>query len=343
MIEEHWFRSAVEAVKNGTMQPKAKRADDFEDEEEERIPKPRRPYNVHNGIALIVIAGPLMKKASKFGGTSSVETRSAIRKAVNDEEDKSILLHIDSPGGTVAGTADLAADVKAANVLKPVYAYIEDLGASAAYWVASQARRITANATAEVGSIGTLLVLADTSGMYESKGIKVHVISTGKYKGAGADGAPVTDDHIKMFQEEVDDLNEHFLNGVAKGRKGKMTMAQVREVADGRCHIASKAKDLGLIDEVGSLDVVMSFIRKTDVLEEENEPIAEANLGVSTQPAMEKPEQNKTPNVISSQVQPKPKVPIPIIPWTKVSCDEETEDDRVRRTRHNRQWASNQH
>lgn len=275
MIEEHWFRSAVEAVKNGTMRPMALDIDDEVDEAEKQP-----PYKIYNGIAIIPIAGALMKKKSKFGGTSSVETRAAVRKAVHDEKVKAILLHIDSPGGTVAGTADLAADVRSANGIKPVYAHIEDLGASAAYWVASQARRITANATAEVGSIGTLLVLDDTSGMYAAKGIKVHVISTGKYKGAGCDGAPVTDDHIKMFQETVDDLNEHFLKGVAQGRE--MSMAAVRAVADGRCHIAAKAKALGLIDEVASLDVVMSFIFKQEPEGLEPEATLPASIPTNT-------------------------------------------------------------
>lgn len=256
MIEERWFRAAVEAVKSGTLRPVA--CDDDEKDEEGRCPG----YTVHNGTAIVTIAGAIMKKASKFGGTSSVATRQAIRKAVQDESVTSILLHIDSPGGTVAGTGDLAADVKAANVVKPVHAHIDDLGASAAYWVASQAERITANPTGEVGSIGTVLRLEDTSGMYTAQGIKVHVISTGKFKGAGFDGAPITDEHLAMFQQEVDDLNEHFLQGVAKGRKGKMSLAQVREAADGRVHIAAKAMAMGLIDDVASLESAFAFIQK---------------------------------------------------------------------------------
>lgn len=255
MIEEQWFRAAIEAVKTGTLKPKAG-AEDNADGPEALL------YTVHSGVAVIPLAGPLMKKASKYGGTSTVATRQAIRKALHDDTVSSILLHIDSPGGTVAGTADLASDVRVADSVKPVYAHIDDLGASAAYWVASQSRRITANATARVGSIGTLLVLDDTSGMYAAKGIKVHVISTGKYKGAGAEGAPITPEQIAMFQEEVDDLNEHFLIGVQKGRK--ISMAQVREIADGRVHIASKAKDLGLIDEVGSVETAVAAILKDE-------------------------------------------------------------------------------
>lgn len=284
MIEEHWFRSAVDAVKAGTL-----KASDPASEEAEQP-----PYVVHDGTAIISIAGPMMKAQSKFGGTSTVMVRRAIRKAIVDESVDSILLHVDSPGGTVAGTAELASDVATANAFKPVYAYIEDLGASAAYWVASQARRVTANATGRVGSIGTLLVLDDTSGMYAAKGIKVHVIATGKYKGAGTDGSPVTDEHLQMFRDEVNDLNEHFLLGVSRGRK--MPMDRVREVADGRVHIAEKARSLGLIDAVESLDAALAAIRMgqhgndetsgagVDTLSNDNiEIIAGADMPASTE------------------------------------------------------------
>jgi signal peptide peptidase SppA len=257
MIEEQWFRAAVDAVRNGTLKPRQVKA--MEDDDEDGPPK-RPAYTVHDGTAVIPIVGAMAKAAGKYAQTGTVDTRRAIRKAVHDDNVESILLHIDSPGGTVAGTADLAADVAAANALKPVYAHVDDLGASAAYWVASQTRRITANATGRVGSIGTVLVLDDTSGKYAAQGIKVHVISTGKFKGAGTDGVPITPEQLAMFQEGVDDLNEHFVKGVAKGRN--LPIGKVREVADGRVHIAEKAKGMGLIDDVCSLDAAVAYIAK---------------------------------------------------------------------------------
>lgn len=294
MIDEQWFRSAVEAVKSGAMRPRADYGGDS------------RPVSLGyvnaGGVAVIPLAGPLMKRASKFGGSSSVEIRSAIRKAIQDDSIHSILLHVDSPGGTVAGTADLAADVRNANQRKPVYAHIEDLGASAAYWVASQARRVTANPTALIGSIGTMIRLTDESGKYAADGIKVHVVATGKYKGAGAEGAPITDEHLKMFQEEVNDLNEHFVKGVSEGRG--MARARVEALADGRVHISSKAKEVGLIDEVRSLDEVFSFItaerdaatsQKTETSATEVSPRGETAVAQSQEkPTMADP----TPSIV---------------------------------------------
>lgn len=252
IIEPKWFSEAVASVKAGTWELRA-----FSDDK----PEKRVLYVIDsNGIATIPLVGPLMKGDSKFGGTSTVRARRAIRMATQDSDVRGIMLHIDSPGGTVAGTAEFAADVKLADDQKPVHAFIDDLGASAAFWVASQARRISATETAEVGSIGVLSVVADSSGKAEAEGIKVHVIATGPFKGAFVDGAEVTAQHLEYLQSRVDAINGHFLRAISKGRK--MAMAQVRTAADGRVFSAADARDLGLIDAVHRMDRAMADLTR---------------------------------------------------------------------------------
>jgi signal peptide peptidase SppA len=220
--------------------------------EEDPGPRSRdgRSFPVVGSVAVVPINGPMMKSA--FFGSSTLEARRQIRAAALDDDVSAILLLIDSPGGMVAGTSELAADVRAANGVKPVVAHIDDLGASAAFWVASQASLITANATAEVGSIGTFAIVEDTSALFEAAGIKVHVISTGPFKGSFADGAPITEEQLEALRVEIEDLNAHFQTAVRRGRG--MTAAQLKQVSDGRVFIADKAKALGLIDRVASLD-----------------------------------------------------------------------------------------
>lgn len=249
MVEPTWFAQAVSAVKAGTFKAETVR---------DTATGEKLYETTAQGIATISIAGQITKGDSSYGGASSVRVRNAIRKAVNDDRVSAIVLQIDSPGGTVSGTGDLASDVAAADKRKPVYTYFEDLGCSAAYWIGCQAREVFANPTAMIGSIGTVAVVEDTSGAYDKAGIKVHVISTGPYKGAFVDGAPVTDDQLKDLQREVDDLNQHFLTGVATGRR--MKIERVRQLADGRVWIAAEAKTLGLIDEVASFDAAMTAI-----------------------------------------------------------------------------------
>jgi signal peptide peptidase SppA len=253
-IEPLWFTQAVALYKAGlyTLQPEA--ADSPRGRE-------MRPYDVVDGIAIVPVQGPLSKHGSmKFGEGSTVQMRQLIRAASRDDAVEKLMLHVYSPGGHVDGTHELAADVARASLTKPVYAHIEDLGASAAYWVASQAQRITANPTAEVGGIGTMAVLEDTSKRMDRLGIEVHVLSTGPYKGAGVDGAPLSAEALAYFRGRVESLNSHFLAAVGRGRN--MTPAQVDAVSDGRVHIAQMAQSYGLIDAVQSFDEALDEARR---------------------------------------------------------------------------------
>jgi signal peptide peptidase SppA len=266
MVEPSWFTQAVNAVKAGTFAPQSSHGGQLKSElpanAECEIVDGRAVvlYYIDGNMARIPMFGQMTKGDSSFGGVNSVRARRALRKAAEDDRVGSILLHIDSPGGTVSGTGDLAADVATINrEKKPVYTYIEDLGASAAYWVASQASRIYANPTAHIGSIGTVAVVEDTSGAMDKAGVKVHVVSTGDYKGNFTDGAPITDNHLAELRRMVNECNDHFLAGVSTGRK--RPMETVKGWADGRVWIAEEAKRMGLIDDVATIDTVFQEIQ----------------------------------------------------------------------------------
>jgi signal peptide peptidase SppA len=250
LCQPEWLAQAVAHVKAGTWSPT------FHVEHEARhLGEDADLFGMAaDGIAVIPIMGPMMKGQSKFGGNSTLQTRRAIRQADATEEVRGILLHIDSPGGHVAGTQELADDVAATK--KPINAHIDDLGASAAFWVASRADRITANKMAEIGSIGVIGVLEDSTGAAEQAGIEVHVITTGPFKGMGIPGTPVTDAHLGEAQRLVDGIFSHFKGDVSRGRglSGKALDA----VSDGRVFLADQAKRLGLIDEVQSLDTALA-------------------------------------------------------------------------------------
>jgi signal peptide peptidase SppA len=250
-IEPKWWAAAVDMVRSGTWKPKA----DIEDDQEESSAP---IYEVYNGVAVIAIDGQMTKRGSSFGGCSTVQVRSLLRQAAADGEVRSIVLQISSPGGTVAGTADLADDVLSVRrgkfgIAKSVTAYIQDMGCSAAYWVASQCDAIYANTTAIIGSIGTYTVLTDETAASEQLGYKFYVVSTGPYKGLGADGK-VTEELKADVQREVDELNQPFLSAVASGRGKKI---DISAVSDGRAWVSEQAKSLGLIDAIASLDAAI--------------------------------------------------------------------------------------
>ena len=211
-IYQPHFENYVRVVSNTDLVAHVRQNRDMKSETEFDI--------VRGDIAVVSISGAMTKRGSSMArGGSTIRARRAIRQAVNNDDVSSILLQIESPGGATAGTKELADDIHAANDRKPVVAFIEDIGASAAYWVASQASEVYANGPALVGSIGTYMVINDFSAAAEEQGIKVHVIRAGEFKGAGVPGTEVTEEHLEQFQSIVNETNAFFLDGVAAGRK----------------------------------------------------------------------------------------------------------------------------
>ena len=158
--------------------------------------RPQSPLlTVQDGIGSVSIEGPILRKLNLFarvlmGATGSEEIGAALAEAGQRDDIKAVFLDIDSPGGTVAGTPELAAAVASINKQKPVYAFSSGLMCSAAYWIASQARAIYATPSAQVGSIGVVQAVIDDSAALANEGIKVEVFAVGKYKAMGAPGTP---------------------------------------------------------------------------------------------------------------------------------------------------------
>jgi signal peptide peptidase SppA len=212
-------------------------------------------------IARIQVRDVLMKGRPFFRGTSTVEVGNAVDRAAADPNVSGILLEIDSPGGTVAGTEALAGKVRAARRKKPVWAAIEDLGASAAYWVASQANSIYATSkTALVGSVGTVLTVYDVSKAAEGQGVRPRVFSTGPLKGAGTPGAPVTDEDAVYFQGLVNEAQTHFDAALRSPMGRGFSAAELNAVKTGGVFPAGEAQRLRLIDGVRSLDSILDAL-----------------------------------------------------------------------------------
>jgi signal peptide peptidase SppA len=221
----------------------------------------RKPYAMSGGVAVISIEGPMSKGGapSLEEGCSTVQIRRQIRQAVSDPDVTAIAILVDSPGGTVAGCADLAADVKSAADSKPTYAYIEDMGASAAYYVASQCNQIYANSSALVGSIGTFGMVMDSSAMAEKVGLRAHMIRSGQHKGVGAPGVAVTDENVSEMQKMVDTFASQFVSAVNKGRN--LSLKAGDDVADGRVFVGTQARQKGLVDGITSFDNMLAKLR----------------------------------------------------------------------------------
>jgi len=234
-------------------------------------------YWKNDGVAVVDLVGVMTKYGGSFSAMPGglVGLQRTLRQAAVDPDVRSIVLRVDSPGGNVSGTGDLAAQVGKINRQKPIVAFLEDLAASGAYYVASQARTIIATKDTLVGSIGVYMVIDDWSVFFAREQVKRHVIRAGIMKGAGLMGTEITPEQLADFQRMVDEINGVFVTAVAAGRA--ISAATAMEWADGRVHIASQAKTLGLIDQVGTLEEALAVAR--GLAAENSGPIKRKTMG----------------------------------------------------------------
>ena len=216
------------------------------------------PVQVAGTTALVDLKGLMIRSAppwaSFFGITGTDQVRQAIEAADADPDIEQIVMRVDSPGGSVAGLAELSDAIK--STTKPIVAHVEGIAASAALWVVSQADRITVGRMDLVGSIGVRVLLFDLSKAFKEAGIEAVVIDTGEFKSAGVEGTEITENQRADFRRIVDFFFDDFVGAVAEGRG--LTEKQVRTIADGRMFTPAEAIASGLIDGISSIDEVMA-------------------------------------------------------------------------------------
>ena len=264
------FLLRLAALENVTIQAAleqlAKRRRDLDDDgDEEDDDDDLSGMKISNGVASVPVNGILMKRVPDIfkyygiGATSYLKVGAMARAAVENPGVHTIVLKVESPGGSVSGVEYAADAIFQACQRKAVIAEIQDIGASGAYWLASQAKHIVANPAAMVGSIGVYTAYADTSRMAEELGVKVHLISTGEHKGMGTPGTKITAPQLAAMQEVISAMGREFNGAVARGRR--VEMPDVDKWATGRVWLAGQAKELGLIDSVGTFETALSGVR----------------------------------------------------------------------------------
>ncbi|MGH2351768.1 MAG: S49 family peptidase, partial [Chloroflexota bacterium] len=174
-----------------------------------------------------------------------------------DPDVSSLLLEVDSPGGTVNGVPELAAEVFAASQRrggpKPIVAVANGLAASAAYWIASAADEVVVTPSGEVGGVGVFAVHEDWSASYASAGIRHTLISAGKYKVEANSYQPLGEDARQAIQARVNDYYGDFVHALARHRD--LSHDTVRtQFGEGRCLGARRAVEAGMADRVATFD-----------------------------------------------------------------------------------------
>ncbi len=242
-----------------------------------------KPYEIINGVAVINISGVLTKTFSffswLFGGSSMQQIGDIFRAAISDPQVQSVLLVIDSPGGTVDGTQELADLIYSGKAQKQVVAYSDGMIASAAYWIGSAADAIYISGdTVEVGSIGVVATHIDSSKFDEMIGDKYTEITAGKYKRIASAHSPLTDEGRRYIQDQVDHIYTAFVGDVARNRN--ISIEQALSMADGKIFIGKQAVEVGLVDGVATFDQLINMmaagapdIKRTKITKKEEETV----------------------------------------------------------------------
>lgn len=242
-------------------------------------------YINHGGVAVIPVSGVIGKKFNMMsqisGGASTQLIERDIKAALSDSEVNSILLHIDSPGGTIDGTQTLADVVAMANGIKPVVSFADGVMASAAYWIGAAASEIVAaeNAT-QIGSIGVVTSHTDMSKAQENAGIKKTDIVAGKFKRISSQNSPLSEEALAYRQSEVDQIYSMFVGAVSDYR-GVPIDTVLSEMADGRVFLAKEALSRGMIDHIATLETTILNMQtgvwpmSTKKVEAQAEPVAQ--------------------------------------------------------------------
>ena len=182
----------------------------------------------------------------------------SLNNAMNAPEVQSIVLDIQSPGGSALGLPDTADRIFEASQQKPIVAFIDELGCSAAYFLACQADKIVATQTSIHANIGTYAVLWDMSKLFEECGVRPVVIKSGKFKAIGVPGTEISDSDKEEVQRMIDHYAAQFVAAVARGRQ--MAPERAAELADGRCYVGEQGVSVGLIDAVQTFDEMMESL-----------------------------------------------------------------------------------
>ncbi|NEU95059.1 S49 family peptidase [Bradyrhizobium uaiense] len=208
-------------------------------------------------IALVSIAGGLTPRGSWFGSSLS-GIAAQVTRAADDQDVAGLVLDVDSPGGTVSGTVEAAAAVAAAAAKKPVIAIANTLAASAAYWIASQASELVMTPSADVGSIGAMIMHQDISGWLDQVGVKMTIVRSEQspLKNEAHPFAPLSDEAKAYLQGRANEAGADFVKAVAGGRR--VTQTKVREeFGQGRMLGAREAVARGMADRIATLDQVI--------------------------------------------------------------------------------------
>jgi len=265
LMEKEWFRTALNIVSRNP--PTLGLEGEFKEKIEKRAlslgdgkNKDLKFVEKRGNIGILNIRGPIVRYGGMMELSADVRSlESYAREFKVLEEDNTIdtiVLNIDSPGGEAAGISQFATYIR--NSPKKVVAYIDDLGASAAYWIASAAKEIYASTTAFVGSIGVVFTILDDTEKLKKEGIeKIEIVSVQSPKKRPD---VKSEEGQKQIETWANDLADKFITAVARYR-GVSEEYVLNNFGQGDLLIAQKAKDVKMIDGIMTFEKLIKTLQ----------------------------------------------------------------------------------
>ena len=210
---------------------------------------------------LLVDSNESLTETSNFANLQKIElsgpimdvskTLEEIEKAKLDKNIKGVLLLVNSPGGAVAPSVELAYAIKELKQIKPVVVYASGVIASGSYYASIWANKIIANPGSMVGSIGVIMQGVNAEELMSKIGVSTQTVKAGKFKESGTPTRKWTDFEEKQLQSVIDDTYNMFISDVAEARK--LDVKNHTQFADAKIFTSKQAKEVGLVDEVATI------------------------------------------------------------------------------------------
>lgn len=217
---------------------------------------PARPGPLAEGdaVAVIHLAGPIQGNVgSPFGPVATpLALRERLETAKSDPRVRAVVLRVESPGGTVAASQEMADLIESFSL--PIVVSMGDVAASGGYYLSARADRIVAQPGTLTGSIGVIMTVLDVQGLLDKIGVKYDSVTAGEHKDMLAPGR-LTPERRAILQTMTDEAYSQFVTAVAEGRG--LPEHEVRALATGQPYTGQQALDLGLVDALGGLDTAV--------------------------------------------------------------------------------------
>ncbi|WP_299032310.1 signal peptide peptidase SppA [uncultured Anaerococcus sp.] len=206
-----------------------------------------RGTNAKEKIKVVDLSGVIQS------GSNSDFVIKDLKAAAEDPAVRGVILSINSPGGSVYVSEQIAKEIKNLKEKNiPVYSVMKEMAASGGYYVSAPTDRIYASNETLTGSIGVIMQMYSLEGLFDKYGIKEQNITSGKMKDAGSQGRDLSAEEKKYFEDLVNSAYKRFVKIVADGRS--MSEKDVIKIADGRVYDGAQALENGLVDKIGDLD-----------------------------------------------------------------------------------------